>query len=120
VDSGAPSLLGSTNEESRSAFCYSLFQTDTVRAWIAVTVQISWVSAYNPQEPAYIRALNRLVGIVAGMVMLRWEFGDDLALHRGRFAGGSAADAFESLYFKVSGDVRRQRSQPLAFACISY
>src|SRR5229473_1987198 len=80
-------------------------------------------SAY-PQEPGYIRGIEvGIIGIVAGIVMLRWGIVATLIWHYTVDASlvGLLLIRSNSLYFKISGAVVAAAAlAPLAFACISY
>jgi len=80
-------------------------------------------SAY-PQEPGYIRGIEvGIIGVVAGMVMLRWGILATLIWHYTVDASlvGMLLIRSNSLYFKISGVVVGAAAlAPLALACISY
>ncbi len=77
-----------------------------------------------PQEPGYIRGLEvGLIGIVAGMVMLRWGIVATLIWHYTVDASlvGMLLVRSDNMYFKVSGIVVGLAAvAPLAFSGISY
>jgi hypothetical protein len=77
-----------------------------------------------PQEPAYIRGIEiGLIGIVAGLVMLRWGILATLIWHYTVDASlvGLFLIRSNSLYFKISGAVVAAAAlAPLAFSGISY
>jgi hypothetical protein len=77
-----------------------------------------------PQEPAYIRGIEiGLIGIVAGLVMLRWGIMATLIWHYTVDASlvGLFLIRSNSLYFKISGAVVAAAAvAPLAFSGISY
>src|SRR6266849_4318182 len=70
-------LLASMNEEfTFRLFAIPLFMRFTRSRWVAVIVPAflwSFLHSNYPQEPAYIRGIEiGIIGIVAGLVMLRW------------------------------------------------
>src|SRR5215475_7796936 len=70
-------LLASMNEEfTFRLFAIPFLERITRSRWIAVIVPAflwSFLHSNYPQEPAYIRGIEvGLIGIVAGIVMLRW------------------------------------------------
>ncbi len=77
-----------------------------------------------PQEPGYIRGLEvGLIGIVAGLVMLRWGIIATLIWHYTVDASlvGLLLIRSDNLYFKISGIVVGLAAMaPLAFSGISY
>lgn len=77
-----------------------------------------------PQEPGYIRGLEvGLIGIVAGMVMLRWGIVATLIWHYTVDASlvGLLLIRSDNLYFRVSGIVVGLAAvAPLAFSGVSY
>jgi len=128
ISGAAIGLLASTNEEfTFRLFAIPFFKRITGSRWIAVIVPAflwSFLHSNYPQEPAYIRGIEiGLVGIVAGMVMLRWGIVATLVWHYTVDASlvGLLLMRSNSLYFKVSGAVVAAAAlAPLAFACISY
>ena len=80
-------------------------------------------SAY-PQEPGYIRGIEvGLIGIVAGLVMLRWGIVATLIWHYTVDASlvGMLLIRSDNLYFKISGVVvGLAAAAPLAWSGISY
>ncbi|HKV61936.1 MAG TPA: CPBP family intramembrane glutamic endopeptidase [Candidatus Acidoferrum sp.] len=128
ISGAAIGLLASTNEEfTFRLFAIPFFKRVTGSRWIAVILPAflwSFLHSNYPQEPAYIRGIEiGLVGIVAGMVMLRWGILATLIWHYTVDASlvGLLLMRSNSLYFKVSGAVVAAAAlAPLAFACISY
>jgi membrane protease YdiL (CAAX protease family) len=128
ISGAAIGLLASTNEEfTFRLFAIPFFKRISGSRWIAVIVPAflwSFLHSNYPQEPAYIRGIEiGLVGIVAGMVMLRWGIVATLIWHYTVDASlvGLLLMRSNSLYFKVSGAVVAAAAlAPLAFACISY
>ncbi len=84
----------------------------------------SFLHSNYPQEPAYIRGIEiGIVGVIAGLVMLRWGIVATLIWHYTVDASlvGLLLVRSNSLYFKISGVVVAAAAlAPLAFACISY
>src|SRR5258708_28683666 len=128
ISGAAIGLLASTNEEfAFRLFAIHFFKRITGSRWIAVIVPAflwSFLHSNYPQEPAYIRGIEiGLVGIVAGIVMLRWGILATLIWHYtvDAWLVGLMLMRSNSLYFKVSGAVVAAAAlAPLAFACISY
>jgi membrane protease YdiL (CAAX protease family) len=128
ISGAAIGLLASTNEEfTFRLFAIPFFKRISGSRWIAVIVPAflwSFLHSNYPQEPAYIRGIEiGLVGIVAGMVMLRWGIVATLIWHYTVDASlvGLLLMRSNNLYFKVSGAVVAAAAlAPLAFACISY
>ena len=128
ISGAAIGLLASTNEEfTFRLFAIPFFKRITGSRWIAVIVPAflwSFLHSNYPQEPAYIRGIEiGLVGIVAGIVMLRWGILATLIWHYTVDASlvGLLLMRSNSLYFKVSGAVVAAAAlAPLAFACLSY
>jgi len=128
ISGAAIGLLASTNEEfTFRLFAIPFFKRITGSRWIAVIVPAflwSFLHSNYPQEPAYIRGIEiGLVGIVAGLVMLRWGIVATLIWHYTVDASlvGLLLIRSNNLYFKVSGAVVAAAAlAPLAFACISY
>jgi len=128
ISGAAIGLLASTNEEfTFRLFAIPFFSRLTGSRWLAVIVPAflwSFLHSNYPQEPAYIRGIEiGLVGIVAGVVMLRWGIVATLIWHYTVDASlvGLLLIRSNSLYFKVSGVVVAAAAlAPLAFACISY
>jgi len=121
-------LMASTSEE----FLFRLFAIPFVervtksRVLAVILPAFSWSflhSAY-PQEPGYIRGIEvGIIGVVAGMVMLRWGILATLIWHYTVDASlvGLLLIRSSSLYFKISGVVVGAAAlAPLAFAGISY
>ncbi|HYK38404.1 MAG TPA: CPBP family intramembrane glutamic endopeptidase, partial [Candidatus Eremiobacteraceae bacterium] len=103
-------LLASMNEE----FTFRLFAIPfltriTGSRWIAVIVPAflwGFLHSNYPQEPAYIRGIEvGLIGIVAGLVMLRWGILATLIWHYTVDASlvGLLLIRSDNLYFKISG-----------------
>lgn len=128
ISGAAIGLLASTNEEfTFRLFAIPFFNRITRSRWVAVIVPAflwSFLHSNYPQEPAYIRGIEiGLVGIVAGMVMLRWGIVATLIWHYTVDASlvGLLLMRSNSLYFRVSGVVVAAAAcAPLAFACVSY
>jgi membrane protease YdiL (CAAX protease family) len=128
ISGAAIGLLASTNEEfTFRLFAIPFFKRITGSRWIAVILPAflwSFLHSNYPQEPAYIRGIEiGLVGIVAGIVMLRWGIVATLIWHYTVDASlvGLLLMRSNSLYFKVSGAVVAAAAlAPLAFACLSY
>jgi membrane protease YdiL (CAAX protease family) len=128
ISGAAIGLLASTNEEfTFRLFAIPFFKRITGSRWIAVIVPAfmwSFLHTNYPQEPPYIRGMEiGLVGIVAGIVMLRWGIVATLIWHYTVDASlvGLLLLRSNSLYFKVSGAaVAAAALAPLAFACISH
>ncbi len=121
-------LMASTSEE----FLFRLFAIPFVervtksRVLAVILPAFSWSflhSAY-PQEPGYIRGIEvGIIGIVAGIVMLRWGILATLIWHYTVDASlvGLLLIRSNSLYFKISGVVVGAAAlAPLAFSCIFY
>jgi hypothetical protein len=121
-------LLASMNEEfTFRLFAIPFFMRFTRSRWVAVIIPAflwSFLHSNYPQEPAYIRGIEiGIIGIVAGMVMLRWGILATLIWHYTVDASlvGLLLIRSNSLYFKISGVVVGAAAlAPLAFACISY
>lgn len=121
-------LLASLNEEfTFRLFAIPFFLRFTRSRWIAVIVPAflwSFLHSNYPQEPAYIRGIEiGIIGIVAGIVMLRWGIIATLIWHYtvDALLVGLLLIRSNSLYFKISGAVVAAAAlAPLAFACVSY
>jgi membrane protease YdiL (CAAX protease family) len=128
ISGAAIGLLASTNEEfTFRLFAIPFFARLTKSRWIAVILPAflwSFLHSNYPQEPAYIRGIEiGLVGMVAGLVMLRWGILATLIWHYTVDASlvGLFLVRSNSLYFKVSGAVVAAAAvAPLLFAGISY
>jgi membrane protease YdiL (CAAX protease family) len=128
ISGAAIGLLASTNEEfTFRLFAIPFFTKFTKSRWLAVIVPAflwSFLHSNYPQEPAYIRGIEiGLIGIVAGIVMLRWGILATLIWHY--TVDASLVGLFllrsNSLYFKVSGVmVAAAAFAPLLFAGVSY
>ena len=121
-------LLASTSEE----FLFRLFAIPFLqrvtgsRVFAVILPAFAWSflhSAY-PNEPPYIRGLEvGLIGIVAGIVMLRWGILATLIWHYTVDASlvGLLLIRSNSLYFKLSGAIVAAAAvAPLTFSAISY
>ncbi|HVS89351.1 MAG TPA: CPBP family intramembrane glutamic endopeptidase [Candidatus Acidoferrum sp.] len=121
-------LLASTSEE----FLFRLFaipflQRVTRSRIVAVILPAfawSFLHSAYPNEPPYIRGIEvGLIGIVAGIVMLRWGILATLIWHYTVDASlvGLLLVRSNSLYFKISGVIVAAAAlAPLAFSAISY
>ena len=128
ISGAAIGLLASTNEEfTFRLFAIPFFARLTRSRWVAVIVPAflwSFLHSNYPQEPAYIRGIEiGLIGIVAGIVMLRWGILATLIWHY--TVDASLVGLFllrsNSLYFKISGVIVAAAAvAPLVFAGISY
>ncbi|HEV2195645.1 MAG TPA: CPBP family intramembrane glutamic endopeptidase [Candidatus Acidoferrum sp.] len=127
ISGAAIGLLAATNEEfTFRLFAIPFFTKFTKSRWLAVIVPAflwSFLHSNYPQEPAYVRGIEiGLIGIVAGVVMLRWGILATLIWHY--TVDASLVGLFllrsNSLYFKVSGAVVAAAAfAPLLFAGIS-
>jgi len=128
ISGAAIGLLASTNEEfTFRLFAIPFFTRLTGSRWIAVIVPAflwSFLHSNYPQEPPYIRGIEiGLIGIVAGLVMLRWGILATLIWHYTVDASlvGLLLVRSNNLYFKVSGIVvALAAAAPLLFAALSY
>jgi len=128
ISGAAIGLLASTNEEfTFRLFAIPFFTRLTRYRWLAVILPAflwSFLHSNYPQEPAYIRGIEiGLIGIVAGIVMLRWGILATLIWHY--TVDASLVGLFllrsNSLYFKASGVIVAAAAfAPLLFAAISY
>jgi membrane protease YdiL (CAAX protease family) len=121
-------LYAATSEE----FLFRLFAVPFLKrltgsSIVAVIVPAfcwSFLHAAYPNEPPYIRGLEvGLIGIVAGIVMLRWGILATLIWHYTVDASlvGLLLVRSNSLYFKISGVVVGLAAvAPLIFAGVSY
>jgi hypothetical protein len=128
ISGAAIGLLASLNEEfTFRLFAIPFFMRVTRSRWIAVIVPAflwGFLHSNYPQEPAYIRGIEiGIIGIVAGIVMLRWGIIATLIWHYTVDASlvGLLLIRSNSLYFKISGLVVAAAAlAPFLFACISY
>ncbi|MGB7283790.1 MAG: type II CAAX endopeptidase family protein [Candidatus Acidiferrum sp.] len=121
-------LLAATSEE----FLFRLFAIPFLKrltgsSVVAVIVPAfcwSFLHAAYPNEPPYIRGIEvGLIGIVVGIVMLRWGIMTTLIWHYTVDASlvGLLLVRSNSLYFKISGIVVGAAAlAPLIFAGVSY
>src|SRR5271157_200586 len=128
ISGAAIGLTAATSEE----FLFRLFAVPFVARltrfrWIAIAVPAflwGFLHSNYPQEPAYIRGIEvGLIGIVAGMVMLRWGIVATLIWHYTVDASlvGLLLIRSDNLYFKISGIVVGLAAvAPLAWSGISY
>jgi hypothetical protein len=128
ISGAAIGLLASTNEEfTFRLFAIPFFARLTRSRWIAVIVPAflwGFLHSNYPQEPPYIRGIEiGVIGVVAGLVMLRWGILATLIWHYTVDASlvGLFLVRSNSLYFKISGVVVAAAAvAPLAFSGISY
>jgi membrane protease YdiL (CAAX protease family) len=128
ISGAAIGLLASTNEEfTFRLFAIPFFKKFTKSTWIAVIVPAflwGFLHSNYPQEPAYIRGVEiGIIGVIAGLVMLRWGIMATLIWHYTVDASlvGLFLIRSNSLYFKISGAVvAAAAAAPLAFSGISY
>ena len=128
ITGAAIGLLASTNEEfTFRLFAIPFFTKFTRSRWLAVIIPAfmwSFLHSNYPQEPAYIRGIEiGIVGVIAGLVMLRWGIVATLIWHYTVDASfvGLLLVRSNSLYLKVFGIVFGAAALvPLAFACVSY
>ena len=121
-------LLASMNEEfTFRLFAIPFFTRFTKSRWIAVIVPAflwGFLHSNYPQEPAYIRGVEvGLIGIVAGLVMLRWGILATLIWHYTVDASlvGLFLVRSDNLYFKISGVVvGLAAAAPLLVSAVSY
>lgn len=128
ISGAAIGLYAATHEE----FVFRLFaipflQRLRIPRWAALVLPAffwSFLHSNYPQEPPYIRGIEvGIIGIVAGLVMLRWGILATLIWHYtvDALLVGLLLIRSNSLYFKVSGAVVGAAAiAPLAFAGISY
>ncbi|MBV8515097.1 MAG: CPBP family intramembrane metalloprotease, partial [Acidobacteria bacterium] len=128
ISGAAIGLLASTNEEfTFRLFAIPFFHRLTKSKWIAVIVPAflwGFLHSNYPQEPAYIRGIEiGIIGVIAGLVMLRWGIMATLIWHYTVDASlvGLFLIRSNSLYFRISGAVVAAAAlAPLAFSGISY
>ena len=128
ISGAAIGLLASLNEEfTFRLFAIPFFMRITRSRWIAVIVPAflwGFLHSNYPQEPAYIRGIEiGIIGIVAGIVMLRWGIIATLIWHYtvDALLVGLLLIRSNSLYFKISGIVVAAAAvAPLLFACVAY
>ncbi len=121
-------LLASTNEEfTFRMFAIPFVERLTGSRWLAVIIPAfcwSFLHTNYPQEPPYIRGLEvGALGIVTGIVMLRWGILATLIWHYTFDASqvGLLLIRSHSWYFKISGIVVGAAAvAPLLFSAISY
>ena len=128
ISGAAIGLLASTNEEfTFRLFAIPYLQRLTGSRWIAVIVPAflwSFLHSNYPQEPPYVRGIEiGLMGIVAGLVMLRWGIFATLIWHYtvDALLVGMLLIRSNNLYFKTSGIVVGLAAvAPLGISAISY
>jgi hypothetical protein len=128
IAGAAIGLLASTSEEfTFRLFAIPLLTRLTRSRWVAVIVPAflwSFLHSNYPQEPAYVRGIEiGIIGIVAGIVMLRWGILATLIWHY--TVDASLVGLFllrsNSFYFRVSGVIVGAAAFfPLAYSAISY
>ena len=121
-------LYAATSEE----FLFRLFAVPflgriTRSRWLAVILPAfmwSFLHSNYPQQPAYIRGIEvGVIGIVAGLVMLRWGILATLIWHYtvDALLVGLLLIRSNSIYFRVSGIIVGAAAvAPLAFAGVAY
>jgi membrane protease YdiL (CAAX protease family) len=121
-------VMAATSEE----FLFRLFAIPFLRKITGSRILSIILSAFSwgflhsnyPQEPGYIRGLEvGLIGIIAGIVMLRWGIVATLIWHYTVDASlvGLLLIRSDNLYFKVSGIVVGLAAvAPMVFSGISY
>jgi len=121
-------IMAATSEE----FLFRLFAIPFLKRltgarWLSIILPAffwSFLHSAYPQEPGYIRGIEvGLIGIVAGMVMLRWGILATLTWHYTVDASlvGMLLIRSDNLYFKISGIVVGLAAlAPLAFSGITY
>ncbi|HEX4542112.1 MAG TPA: CPBP family intramembrane glutamic endopeptidase [Candidatus Acidoferrum sp.] len=128
ISGAAIGLYAATNEEfTFRLFAIPFLNRFTHSRWIAVIVPAflwGFLHSNYPQEPAYTRGIEiGIVGVIAGLVMLRWGIVATLIWHYTVDASlvGLLLVRSNSLYFKISGVVVGAAAlMPLAFGCFSY
>ncbi|MBV9888200.1 MAG: CPBP family intramembrane metalloprotease, partial [Acidobacteria bacterium] len=128
ISGAAIGLLASTNEEfTFRLFAIPFFNRLTKSKWIAVIVPAflwGFLHSNYPQEPAYIRGIEiGIIGVIAGLVMLRWGIMATLIWHYTVDASlvGLFLIRSNSVYFKISGAaVAAAAAAPLVISGISY
>src|SRR4029077_1275135 len=128
ISGAAIGFFAFPNEEfTFRLFAVFFFSRLTKSRWIAVIVPAflwGFLHSNYPQEPPYIRGIEiGLIGVVAGLVMLRWGILATLIWHYTVDASlvGLFLVRSNSLYFKISGVVVAAAAvAPLAFSGISY
>jgi hypothetical protein len=128
ISGAAIGLLASTSEEfTFRLFAIPLLSRLTRSRWVAIIVPAflwSFLHSNYPQEPAYVRGIEiGIIGIVAGIVMLRWGILATLIWHY--TVDASLVGLFllrsNSFYFQVSGVIVGAAAFfPLAYSAISY
>src|SRR5260221_13956657 len=108
-------------------FAIPFFMRISRSRWIAIIVPAflwGFLHSNYPQEPAYIRGVEvGLIGIVAGIVMLRYGILSTLIWHYTVDASlvGLFLVRSDNLYFKISGViVGLAAAAPLLFSLASY
>lgn len=128
ISGAAIGLLASTSEEfTFRLFAIPLLTRLTRSRWLAVIIPAflwSFLHSNYPQEPAYVRGIEiGIIGIVAGVVMLRWGILATLIWHY--TVDASLVGLFllrtNSFYFRISGVIVGAAALfPLAYSAISY
>ena len=121
-------VMAATSEEFLfRMFAIPFLEKTTGSRFLAVLLPAffwSFLHSAYPQEPGYIRGIEvGLVGIVAGLVMLRWGIVATLIWHYTVDASlvGMLLIRSDNLYFKISGIVVGLAAvAPLAWSGISY
>jgi len=121
-------VLAATNEEfTFRMFAIPFLEKMTGSRVLAVILPAffwSFLHSNYPQEPGYIRGIEvGIMGIVAGLVMLRWGIVATLIWHYTVDASlvGMLLVRSDNLYFKISGVVVGLAAvAPLAWSGISY